>query len=225
MSNFGCFDLRLVNAYRVAVDEARSAVNAGAVIQAAREHSTIAEAVEGCTLVVGTTSIGNRELQHPLRRLETAATLIREHWQQAPDATVAILFGSEKFGLSNDDLSHCHWLLRIPSREEHGSMNLGQAVAVTLYELVARSEEAVAAKPALRQPAPADQLERFTELLLEALRQSGYVQGKTAASTERKIRRMVMRLQLPSADAIVWQGMMRQILWKLGVSAAAPPQD
>ena len=49
---------------------------------------------------------------------------------------VALLFGSEKTGLSNEDLSHCHWLLRIPTRAEHRSMNLGQAVAVCLYELI-----------------------------------------------------------------------------------------
>jgi tRNA C32,U32 (ribose-2'-O)-methylase TrmJ len=48
--------------------------------------------------------------------------------------SAALLFGSEKFGLSNEDLSYCHWLLRIGIREEHGSMNLGQAVAVCLYE-------------------------------------------------------------------------------------------
>ena len=65
---------------------------------------------------------------------------------------VALLFGSEKFGLSNEDLSHCHWLLRIPTREEHGSMNLGQAVAICLYELH-RSDQAAENRfsPAARQ--------------------------------------------------------------------------
>ena len=213
MSNFGCFDLRLVNAYRAAVDEARSAVNAGAVIEKAREFTGIAEAVADCSLVVGTTSIGNRELQHPIRRLETAGRLIRKHLQAG--APVAILFGSEKFGLSNDDLSHCDWLLRIPARDEHGSMNLGQAVAVTLYELI-RTAKAVVAEPQVKQRAMAEDLERFTELLLDALRASGYVNPKTAESTERKTRRLVKRLDLPRADAVAWQGMMRQILWKLG---------
>ena len=59
---------------------------------------------------------------------------------------VALLFGSEKFGLSNDDMSHCNWLMRIPTREEHGSMNLGQAVALCLYDL-AREPKAAAATP------------------------------------------------------------------------------
>ena len=55
---------------------------------------------------------------------------------------VALLFGSEKRGLSNDDLSYCHWLLHIPTREEHISMNLGQAVAVCLWELARGSRSA-----------------------------------------------------------------------------------
>ena len=70
-----------------------------------------------------------------MRRLEYGGRLIRKRLASQP---VALLFGSEKFGLSNEDMAHCHWLMRIPTREEHGSMNLGQAVAVCLYELVAR---------------------------------------------------------------------------------------
>jgi tRNA/rRNA methyltransferase len=214
MSNFGCFDLRLVNAYRVAVDEARSAVKAGAVLEKAREFPTLAEAVADCSLVVGTTSIGNRELQHTMRRLETGGRLIRKHLA-ASGASAAILFGSEKFGLSNDDLTHCDWLMRIPTRDEHGSMNLGQAVAVTLYELI-RSPRAVQAETRAKKAATAEQLERMTTLLLDALRRSGYVNEKTAESTERKTRRLIKRLDLHAADAEAWQGMLRQILWKLG---------
>ena len=212
MSNFGCLDMRLVNAYRVAVDEARSAVKAGAVLEKAREFATLAEAVADCSLVVGTTSIGNRELQHSLRRLETGGLAIRKH--MAAGAPAAILFGSEKFGLSNDDMTHCDWLIRIPTRDEHGSMNLGQAVAVTLYELI-RSPRAVRAEPRAKKSATVEQLERFTSLLLDAMRESGYIQEKTAESTERKTRRLVKRLDLPATDAEVWQGMLRQILWKL----------
>ena len=82
--------------------------------------------------MIGTTSVGHRELQHPIRRLEYAARQLR---RTLPKAPVALLFGSEKFGLSNDDLSHCDWLLRIPTLDQDLSMNLGQAVAVCLYEL------------------------------------------------------------------------------------------
>jgi TrmH family RNA methyltransferase len=215
MSNFGFMDLRLVKPYEASFREARSAIGASEVLAAAREYKSVAEAVADCTLVVGTTSAARRELQHPLRRLDDGAKLIRKRFRSG---RVAILFGSEKRGLANQDLSHCHWLLRIPTREEHGSMNLGQAVAVCLYELW-RAGKPV--KPAGRtRHASAGDLERITTLLLETLRLSGYlgVGGKDArrsASPDEKMRRLVRRLNLSSPDAELWLGMLRQIGWKL----------
>src|SRR6266852_1959461 len=114
MSNFGFFHLRVVNSYELAFREARSAVGAAPLLARAEEFKTVAEAVEDCTLIVGTTAVGKRQLQHPVRRLEQAASLIRKRLAASP---VALLFGSEKRGLSNEDISHCHWLLRIPPRE------------------------------------------------------------------------------------------------------------
>jgi tRNA/rRNA methyltransferase len=150
-------------------------------------------------------------LEHPLRRLELGGRLIAKRLATAP---VALLFGSEKFGLSNDDLSHCHWLMRIPTREEHGSMNLGQAVAVCLYE-IARQPAAVRAKAEPERPATAQDLERLTQRLEEVLELSGYVHGDGGGSTRLKIRRLMRRMKLDAHDAEVWLGMLRQIRWKL----------
>ena len=211
MSNFGFSELRLVNPYHVAFHEARSAVKAHAVLEQAREYPTVAEAVADCALVVGTTAIGPRVLEHPLRRLEYGGKLIAKKLATAP---VALLFGSEKFGLSNEDMSYCHWLMRIPAREEHGSMNLGQAVAVCLYEII-RSPAAAKTAPDAKRPAAAVHLERITELLETILDRSGYVHARVEGSTRMKIRRLVRRLQLNAHDAEVWLGMLRQILWKL----------
>src|SRR5208282_5883321 len=132
MSNFGVLRLRVVNPYAVAFREARSAVGASALLAKAEEYASV-EAVADCKLVVGTTAVGNRELQHRLLPLDGGGRLIK---QQLKIGAVALLFGSERFGLSNEEMSHCHWVTRIPTREEHGSMNLGQSVAVCLYELV-----------------------------------------------------------------------------------------
>jgi TrmH family RNA methyltransferase len=210
MSNFGFLRLRVVNPYEVAFREARSAVGASALLASAEEFQTVAEAVADCTLVVGTTAVGRRGLQHPVRRLEDAARLIRK---RLASSRVALLFGSERVGLSNADLSHCHWLLRIPTREEHRSVNLGQAVAICLYEL---ARDAQAARPPEKQkPATAGEVERFATVLLEALRTSGYLKPRPAAPTEEKLRRLVRRLNLSASDAEVWLGMLRQIVWKL----------
>ena len=110
MSNFGFTALRLVNPYQVAFQEARSAVHAHQILRDAEEFPTLEQAIADCKLVVGTTSLGHRELQHTLRPLESAGKLIRKRLATAP---VALLFGSEKFGLSNEALSHCQWLLHL----------------------------------------------------------------------------------------------------------------
>ena len=211
MSNFGFSEMRLVNPYAVAFREARSAVKAHAVLEQAREYPTVAEAVADCALVVGTTAIGPRVLEHPLRRLEFGGKVIAKKIGAAP---VALLFGSEKFGLSNEDMSHCHWLMRIPTREEHGSMNLGQAVAVCLYEII-RNPAAAKTASDVKRPAEVVHTERITEFLETVLDRSGYVHARVEGSTRMKIRRLVRRLQLNAHDAEVWLGMLRQILWKL----------
>ena len=211
MSNLGFSTLRLVNAYDVAFREARSAVGAAHVLTGAREYPTVAEAIADCTLVIGTTAVSGRELLHPLKRLEHGARLIRKRLASGP---VALLFGSEKFGLANEDLSHCHWLMRIPSRLEHGSMNLGQAVAVCLYELV-RDPRAARVKPEARRPAAAASVENLTALLLDMLEQSGYVHEHVEASTRMKVRRLVRRLGLSAHDAEIWLGIFRQVRWRL----------
>ncbi len=214
MANFGFSVLRVVQPYDVAFREARSAVGAAPLLRSAEEYSTVAGAIADCRLVVGTTSVGHRELQHPIRRLEYGAQLIAAVAAQAP---AAILFGSEKFGLSNDDLSHCHWLMRIPTAGQDLSMNLGQAVSLCLYEL-ARDPEAASAKPEPIRRAPAAESEQITRLLLEVLEKSGYVNPTTSESTAEKVRRLVRRLDIAGRDAPVLLGMLRQILWKIGNS-------
>lgn len=211
MANFGFPRLRVVNPYDVAFREARSAVGAAPLLRAAEDFPRVADAAADCRLVVGTTSVGHRELQHPLRRLEYGARLIRSAAAQGP---VGLLFGSEKFGLSNDDLSHCHWLMRIPTADRDLSMNLGQAVALCLYEL-ARDSRAAKARPEKIKPATAAEAEQITALLLEALAASGYTNPLTAASTEEKVRRLVRRLDIAARDAPVLLGMLRQVLWKI----------
>lgn len=213
MSNFGFDDLRLVNAYDVAFREARSAVGASALMASAREYASVAEAVADCSLVVGTASLGHRDPQTSLHRLERGARLMKRHVAEGGRG-VALLFGSEKFGLSNEDLSYCHWLMRIPTRAEHESMNLGQAVAVCLYEL-SRDSRAPDRKAKTIHAAGGEALDRISDTFQEILGQSGYTNPKTAASTALKVRRMVRRLSLSDKDADMWLGMLRQIRWKI----------
>ena len=211
MANFGFAQLRVVNPYEVAFREARSAVGAAPLLRAAEEFTSVGEAIADCRLVVGTTSVGHRQLQHSIRRLEYGARLIHRAMARGP---VALLFGSEKYGLSNEDLSHCQWLMRIPTVSQDLSMNLGQAVALCVYEL-ARDPKAAKARPEKIKAATASENEQITKMLLEALERSGYVNPVTAESTEDKVRRLVRRLNVAGRDAPVVMGMLRQILWKV----------
>ena len=211
MSNFGAHRLRLINPYAVAFREARSAVGALELLKHAEEFQTVAEAVADCALVVGTTAVRNRALEHPLKRLgQDAGRTIRKQLQAG---RVALLFGSEKIGLTNEDFTHCHWLLHVPTEEEHISMNLAQAVAVCLYEL-ARGAAPKSEKAQIER-ATAGVNEEIAQTLLEALNRSGYVKPGTGEVSQQKVRRLVVRLQLDAGDAKVLLGMTRQILWKL----------
>lgn len=219
MSNFGVSSLRLVNPYAVAFREARSAVGALELLRSAEEFGSVAEAVADCTVVVGTTAVRNRVLQHPLQQLDHSGG--KDLRKQLQRGRVALLFGSEKTGLTNDDFSHCHWLLHIPTDTQHISMNLAQAVAVCLYELArgtrvkADSKSTPKTKNLLTQTARAGDNEQITDALREALLKSGYVKPGNDAVTEKKVRQLVRRLHLGEMDAKVLLGMMRQIVWKL----------
>ncbi len=231
MSNFGVPDLRIANIFYKEFRSATSAVGpSAALLRAARDYPSTAEAVHDAQFIVGTSGDG-RPMQQPLERLEQGAVQIRA--ALARGERVALLFGSEKFGLSNDDMSHCHLLLRIPTRDEHPSMNLGQAAALCLYEL-ARLDPAVISPPepskpsspahSLPQgfprdwtqhaPAQAEAMERLTQLLIEALTISEY-QGMGTPARMRLLRDFVRRLRLSDRDAKLATGFLRQMLWKL----------
>lgn len=211
MSNFGVLDLRLVRPYDPSFREARSAVGAAALMATAKLCETIAEAVTGCSVVIGTSGKAQRSAHHDLVSLESAAVPVHAALN---NGEVALLFGSEKFGLSNDDLSYCNWLLHIPTREEHPSMNLGQAVAVCLYELTCKPV-AASAMGNMVDLALAEDRERVTSTLMEALGRSGYLDKRQRMDMAAHIRQMLLRLQLTSRDAQTLLGMLRQMIWKM----------
>ena len=197
------------------LEKARSAVDASAILDQASEYLTVAEAIKDCSLVLGTTAVGERREEHSLFTLAESYTQIGNRLQTE---RIALLFGSEKTGLSNDALSHCDWLLTIPMHPSpglrHASMNLGQAVAVCLYEFI---RGAPAPKPTNVPPAAqAEDQERLTQLLAEMLACIGYAQRRPAGAELTEVRRMVRRLHLTQSDARRWMGILRQLLWKIG---------
>jgi TrmH family RNA methyltransferase len=234
MHDFGFSSLRVVNQFPVPLAAAKSAVDASEVMTAATSYTSVAEAVADCTLVVGTTAVGERNLQHQLLPLAEAAPRMRAELRREPapesaKGRVALLLGSEKTGLSNDELSHCNWLLTVPMYQHedvrHPSMNLGQAAAVCLYELVrepADAGEQTAAnetRHASPDPATAAQLELLTSLLTEVMEATEYTRRHAHNCDPAQIRRLVRRMGANQIDAPVWIGILRQTLWKLGLPA------
>lgn len=213
MGNFGFSDLRMVNDYDVPFQEARSAVDAAPVLAAARQFASVAEAVADCTLVLGTTALGDRRLLHPVDVLRNAAVRMHEAGT-APDGRVALLFGSEKTGLSAEEMSHCHRLLTVPMRDGGISMNLGQAVAVCLYEL-ARGAPSQRTLPEASRQAKGEEVQRLESLLRDALLASEYDRRFPGNMGDDALHRLVRRLQIPGDDIEVWLGMLRQMLWKM----------
>ena len=232
MHDFGFGKLRVVNEFPVPFEAAKSAVDASEVMANAVKCASVAEAVSDCTLVVGTTAVGERDLQHELLQLSEAAGKMRAELRRGGDGAgqgrVALLFGSEKTGLSNEELSHCNWLLTVPmwahADVRHPSMNLGQAVAVCLYELVRNSpldnqtvmNGAPDAEVAAAEPAEVAVLERLSALLSEVLEKTEYTRRHPADKNPAQMRRLVRRMGVNAEDAPVWLGILRQVLWKLG---------
>jgi TrmH family RNA methyltransferase len=217
MANFGSSQLRLVAPYDPAFRDARSAVGAGELLANAEVCQSVAEAVAGCTLVIGTTAAANRSVSLPLITLPEAAPQITD---ASHTGRVALLFGSEKRGLANQDMSYCHWLMRIPTTRQSPSLNLAQSVVVVLYELARSSNQAPAtinseAILVTDPPANMQSLLRLAAVMHETLECSGYYSEAAAASSDEQLRRLLLRMKLTESDSAIVVGMFRQILWKL----------
>jgi tRNA/rRNA methyltransferase len=221
MRDFGFSDLRFVNDYTVPFEAAqlestKSAVGAADVMKNARAFASVADVLADGTLSVGTTAIGGRQLSQPVLPLAEAAQQITDELAK-PNSRVALLFGSEKTGLTNEQLSHCQMLVNIPmfapSDARHLSMNLGQAVAVCLYELGRGGFEDARDLPAVHEAQiTADARERLTQLLVDAMEATGYSRRFPANAREHIVRQLAMQLGKSQEEAVTWMGFLRQVL-------------
>ena len=209
MANFGFSDLRIANAYTESFRKARSAVGAEDILATAHEYATLSEAITDCTLVLGAAMPDRRQPAHPALSPAQSLPLILDHLAAAPEHRVALLFGSEKTGLTNDHLSRCHALLSIPTWPAQPSMNLGQAVAVCLYALALPADTTTTPQESV--PCATDaELDRLTRVLLDLLHTAGYLRDDGVKNEAAA--RLVRRLQLSSADSSLLLGMLRKVL-------------
>ena len=244
MANFGFERLSIVAPFATNWMEAKSAVGAPDLLRHARVFETLAEAVKDCTLVLGTGSLDRRRPVQTLLDLPEAARLVRqtlaisEQLSADPDAAnldrtrIALLFGSEKHGLTSDDLTWCHGVVTIETSETQPSMNLGQSVAVVLYE-ISRLPENPVLSPSPKTPVDASltagsgsaqpnstpptsaQLDRLAELVEETMEAVNYQTRGLRSANGEALRILLRRLMPREADLRRMMGLFRRILWQL----------
>ncbi len=205
MKNFGFGDLWIVTPHPPVWHEIVSAVNAEDVLANAHVVNTLDEAISDCNLVVGTT---DRTRVEAKQTVYTPLDLIRE--LSEADYQLALVFGSEKHGLTNEDLSHCHRVMSIPTQPNCPSMNLGQAVAVCCYELIrASAQTSIVPRPA--ETATAGATEAALQLLLEVLRLIDFVLPGNEPGLKCRLRSSLFRFELTKYDVEMLCGILSRI--------------
>jgi len=214
MANFGFSRLAVVAPYEAHWREARSAVGAPELLQGAKESATLAEAVADCTLVVGTGTLTYRKAEQTVAQLPNLAPLVQREFERG--GRVALVFGPEKHGLTREDLSYCHLLVEIPTNARQPSMNLGQAVAVCLYELASRAflPEGLAGNKS-RQTAASGDLELLAGVIEETMLAADYSPPSMQEANHHDLRLLLRRLAPTERDTRRILGLFRRILWRL----------
>jgi tRNA/rRNA methyltransferase len=229
MANFGLCHLTVVAPWAPTWRQARSAIGAPDVLTNARETATLAEAVAASSLVIGTGCLTYRKPELPVLPLPLLAPRIAQELDRG--CRISLVFGSEKHGLTREDLSWCHLLTVIPTHPCQPSMNLGQAAAVCLYELAARqypadddhriesieldkSSATVDSNP-LMAPAVSGHLDILAGLIEEAMLASGYSPLSMQPANRYDLRLLLRRLAPNAGDTRRMLGLFRRILWRL----------
>jgi TrmH family RNA methyltransferase len=224
MANFGLSRLTVVAPYSPNWREAKSAVGAPEILKNATVTETLADAVRDCTLIAGTGTLNYRKPEQRVVKLPDLTALLLDELDRGE--RLAIVFGPEKHGLTREDLSYCHVLVEIPTDPMQPSMNLGQAVAVCLYELVARtnpnpidlpakvqSETETDARSRIAESGSLELLAGVVEQVMEAAR---YSPDSMRDANRRDMRLMLRRLAPADKDVRRILGLFRRIIWRLG---------
>ncbi|MEB8678589.1 tRNA (cytosine(32)/uridine(32)-2'-O)-methyltransferase TrmJ [Cronobacter malonaticus] len=213
MKTMGLTNLWLVNPL-VKPDSQAIALAAGAsdVIGNASIVDTLDEALAGCSLVVGT-SARSRTLPWPmLDPRECGLKSVSE----AAHAPVAIVFGRERVGLTNDELQKCHYHVAIAANPEYSSLNLAMAVQVIAYEVrmawLATQDAQTPAHNEEETPYPlVDDLERFYGHLEQVLLSTGFIRSNHPGQVMNKLRRLFTRARPESQELNILRGMLASI--------------
>jgi TrmH family RNA methyltransferase len=187
-------------------DATAMASGADDVLQHAAVHGSLESALEGCNLVLGT-SARLRSLPMPQMDLRAAAkSALAEHGSQ----DIAILFGREAYGLTNDEMQRCHQLVHINTNPEYGSLNLAQAVQVMAYEIrmAAVGEAELRFDPQDWVPVDAGQMELFYQHLEETLLDIRFLNPEQPKRLMARLRRLFNRARPDQNEINILRGIL-----------------
>ena len=206
MNNFGFKELVVVAPHPPVWDEVKtSAIGSETVIANAKVVPRVLDAVSDCSLVIGTTDARRAGGETPKEFVEAGI------WKSERSA---ILFGSEKSGLSNQELSYCSSVVSIPTSPECPSMNLSHAVAVIGYEFCRSATAADAANAASR--VPAGDIELVIEAMRSTLKDADFFTPTNEERMLMEIRASLLRYQLTRREAGILLGALRRISHAIG---------
>jgi tRNA/rRNA methyltransferase len=205
LKTMGLHDLRVVAPKRFPDPDA-TALASGAtdVLDAARVFATLEEALGDSVLAVGFTSRA-RDLSHAPRALREAAPQILA---AAGQGRVALVFGNETFGLTNEELARCQSLVMIPANPEYASLNLAAAVQIACYELATSARSFAAASEPARTAATVEDIEALFTHWQAAMTQSGFLDPEMPKRLMERFRRMFARGGLEREEVKFLRGML-----------------
>ena len=218
MKTMGLSDLVLVapKAFPSAEATARAS-GADDVLAGARVCASLPEAVADCIYVVGA-SARSRSLQWPTIDARSAAERL---WTRAAAGPVAVVFGPEHSGLTNEDLARCQELVHIPANPDYSSLNLAMAVQVVCYELLMAHPDTATWRAALHEEqrdapiATAEELESFHAHLEGLMSRTGFLNPDHPRQLKLRLRRIFNRARLDQTEINILRGLL----------AAADPEN
>jgi tRNA (cytidine32/uridine32-2'-O)-methyltransferase len=209
MKNMGLGDLVLVNPrYFPHEDATARASGAEDLLQSARVVNSADEALADCNYVAGA-SARPRSIEWPLMEPRECAVRLL---QESVNGTVAVLFGPEKSGLTNDHMDRCDTLLTIPTISSFNSLNLAMAVQVVSYELRVAALGGEIAEVVRDTPlATGDEMERFYRHLETVLNDSGFLDPENPRLLMRRLRRLFVRAEPDKNEVNILRGILASL--------------
>jgi tRNA/rRNA methyltransferase len=183
------------------------AAGAADVLDAARVVPSLAEALADRVLAVGFSARG-RDLSHPARSWRELAPEVLGIARSKP---VALVFGNETYGLSNEELLACQRLATIPANPAYPSLNLGSAVQVACYELAQAAKEFFPPRDRPRVRATGAEMEGLHAHLLEAMAASGFLDPARPKRLPERLRRLFARADLEREEIDILRGMIASL--------------